>query len=261
MLTQTPPPMKAAAMPTPRPASEAAPDPTPAGTPRPSLVKQVFDFVFALVLLILTAPLILLAALAVKLTSRGPAFYCQTRLGLNGRPYTIYKLRSMTHNCERASGVRWSTASDTRVTWVGRILRRTHIDELPQLWNVLRGEMSLVGPRPERPEFVPQLEKAIPRYRERLQVLPGLTGLAQVQLPPDTDLTSVRLKLAYDLYYVQHRSLWLDFRLLVATAFQVMGLPAGVSRTLLAVPNGEPVELAYEEGITAEALTPQLEAV
>src|SRR5438132_14221285 len=105
MLTQMPPPMNAATATLPRAASQTAPDPIPDGTPRPSLGKRAFDFVFALVLLILTAPLILLAALVVKLTSRGPAFYCQTRLGLNGRPYTIYKLRSMTHNCERASGV------------------------------------------------------------------------------------------------------------------------------------------------------------
>src|SRR5207249_2052434 len=127
------------------------------------------------------------------------------------------------------SGPRWSTAGDPRVTPLGRILRKTHIDELPQLWNVLRGDMSLVGPRPERPEFIPQLQQAIPHYRDRLLVRPGLTGLAQVQLPPDTDLGSVRIKLAYDLYYVRRRGPWLDCRILFGTAFHV----AGVSWTVL----------------------------
>ncbi len=260
MLTESTPPVTVRIEAAPRAAREA--DATrPADPPRALAAKRVFDLVFAAVLLVLTAPVILVAALVVKLTSRGPAFYSQTRLGLGGRPYTIYKLRSMTHNCERASGARWSTAGDARVTRVGRVLRRLHIDELPQLWNVLRGEMSLVGPRPERPEFVPNLEKHIPRYRERLQVPPGLTGLAQVQLPPDTDLGSVRLKLAYDLYYAQRLSVWLDFRLMVATAFQVLGIPFAVSRVLLAIPSGDAVELAYEAGIPPARLAAQLEAV
>ena len=109
----------------------------------------------------------------------------------------------MYHDCERLTGARWSTPGDNRVTWIGKILRATHIDELPQLFNILRGEMSLVGPRPERPEIVVGLELAIPCYRDRLQVRPGVTGLAQVQLPPDTDLESVRRKVAYDLYYIE----------------------------------------------------------
>src|SRR5262249_31123587 len=188
-------------------------------------VKPVVDFLLALTLLVLTAPLILLAALAIKLTSRGPVFYTQTRLGRYGNPYKIYKLRTMTHNCEQQSGAQWSTVGDPRVTRVGRFLRRTHIDELPQLWNVLRGDMSLIGPRPERPEFVPSLEKELPRYRERLQVRPGVTGLAQVQLPPDTDLNSVRRKLAYDIYYAERANLWLDVRLFLATALHVAGVP------------------------------------
>ena len=137
------------------------------------------------------------AAIVVKLTSRGPAFYTQIRLGQDGRAYAIYKLRTMTHDCEKLSGPQWSKKGDCRVTAVGRLLRRSHLDELPQLWNVLRGEMSLIGPRPERPEFVPRLERSLPHYRARLHVRPGVTGLAQVQLPPDTDLGSVRRKLAY----------------------------------------------------------------
>src|SRR5262245_41573784 len=227
------------------------------GTNWYGVTKVTVDFLFALVLLALSAPVVLLAALAVKLTSRGPALYCQTRLGRGGRPYTIYKLRTMYHNCEGRSGARWSTAGDPRITPVGRFLRRTHLDELPQLWNVLRGEMSLVGPRPERPEFVPQLAQAIPGYRERLLVRPGLTGLAQVQLPPDTDLDSVRRKLAYDLHYIQHASLSLDLRLILATALGVIGIPFAISGKLLAVPSGAEIERAYESAVVAAGIVPE----
>ena len=131
----------------------------------------------------------------------------------------------MIHNCESLTGPRWSMPGDPRITPVGWFLRRTHLDELPQLLNVLRGEMSLIGPRPERPEFVPELERELPGYTQRLAVRPGVTGLAQVQLPPDTDLDSVRRKLAHDLYYIRHVSPWLDLRLLVCTAFYALGVP------------------------------------
>jgi lipopolysaccharide/colanic/teichoic acid biosynthesis glycosyltransferase len=208
-------------------------------------LKRGFDLALGLVLLVLTLPLMLLAMALVKLTSRGPALYWQTRMGLGGRPFTIYKIRTMLHRCESLTGVRWSVPGDRRVTAVGRFLRLTHLDELPQLWNVLRGDMSLVGPRPERPEFVPQLEQAIPHYRARLLVRPGVTGLAQLQLPPDTDLESVRRKLAYDLFYVQHAGLLLDLRLLAGTAFKMVGLPFGVLRRLLRLPPREVVEQAY----------------
>jgi lipopolysaccharide/colanic/teichoic acid biosynthesis glycosyltransferase len=196
----------------------------------------VLDGVLGLVLLVLSAPLILLAGLLIRLTSRGPVFYSQTRSGRNGRPFTLYKIRTMYHDCEQQSGPRWSRPGDPRVMPVGRLLRKTHLDELPQLWNVLRGEMSLVGPRPERPEFIPQLEQAIPYYRGRLLVRPGLTGLAQVQLPPDTDLASVRLKLAYDLYYVRQHGLWLDLRILAGTVFHVLGMPWQTVRKLTLIP-------------------------
>src|SRR5206468_10815773 len=136
--------------------------------------------------------------LLVRATSRGPAIFKQVRLGRGGRPYALYKIRSMAHDCERLTGPRWATAKDPRVTPLGRFLRRSHLDELPQLWNVIRGEMSLVGPRPERPEFVARLERQVPGYRERLGILPGITGLAQVQLPPDEDLDHVRRKVACD---------------------------------------------------------------
>ena len=142
-----------------------------------------------------------------KLTSRGPALYLQLRMGRNGKPFPIYKIRTMHYQCEKKSGAQWSTPGDSRILPLGRWLRRMHIDELPQLWNVIRGDMSLIGPRPERPEFVPQLEQAIAHYGQRLLLRPGVTGLAQVQLPADTDLNSVRTKLAYDLYYLRQRRL------------------------------------------------------
>jgi lipopolysaccharide/colanic/teichoic acid biosynthesis glycosyltransferase len=211
-----------------------------------SFVKIATDFALSLTLLVLAAPVLLLAVVLVKLTSRGPAFYSQTRLGRYGKPYRIYKIRSMYHNCERRAGPQWATARDPRITPVGRFLRATHLDELPQLWNVLRGDMSLVGPRPERPEIAAALDRAIPHYSGRLLVRPGLGGLAQVQLPPDTDLASVRLKLAYDLYYVQHISLWLDLRVALATGLYLLRVPFSVARRLLHIPTGEPVERPYQ---------------
>jgi len=209
--------------------------------------KVVLDFLCALLLLILTAPLIMLAMILIKLNSRGPAIYSQTRIGKNGQPFTIYKLRSMTHECESLTGAEWSKPGDARVTTVGRWLRKTHIDELPQLWNVLRGDMSLIGPRPERPEFVPSLEAAIHLYGERLQIRPGVTGFAQVQLPPDVDMESVRIKLAYDLHYVQHMSLVFDVLIYLATIGKIVGLSAQAIRTLCRFPLREAVDGAYQK--------------
>jgi lipopolysaccharide/colanic/teichoic acid biosynthesis glycosyltransferase len=209
--------------------------------------KYVADFVLAALLTIPAVPLILVAALLVRLTSRGPAFYTQTRVGEDGRLFTIWKIRSMIHNCESLTGPRWSMPGDPRVTRVGAFLRASHLDELPQLLNVLRGEMSLIGPRPERPEFVPELERALPGYWQRLTVRPGVTGLAQVQLPPDSDLTSVRRKLAHDLYYIRHLSPWLDLRLLFCTAFHAVALPFGVAGKLLGIPDGPTVEEAMND--------------
>jgi lipopolysaccharide/colanic/teichoic acid biosynthesis glycosyltransferase len=224
------------------------PQETPPEGPGPyDVCKRCADFVAALILLVLTAPLLLLSMLLVKLSSRGPVLYTQTRVGRNGLPFTIYKLRSMVHKCESLTGARWAVPGDPRVTRVGRFLRRTHLDELPQLWNVLRGDMSLVGPRPERPEFVPRLEQAIPCYRDRLQVRPGVTGLAQVQLPPDTDFDSVRLKLAYDLYYVRNCGLWLDARIMLSTACKMVGLPFRMLRQLFRFPRRDTVEAAYTD--------------
>ncbi len=223
--------------------------------------KRLFDLVVSLILLVPALPLIGLCVLLVRLTSRGPGLYKQTRVGRRGRPYQIVKIRTMYHNCEGDSGPKWSQEGDPRITPLGRFLRRTHLDELPQLWNVLRGEMSLVGPRPERPEFIPALARNIPRYCERLDVRPGVTGLAQVQLPPDTDLNSVRRKLAYDLHYAQHYGLWLDLRLLLATAGKVIGVPFRLTKAVLRLPSGPVIENAVSDRDKMPPLAPQLALV
>jgi lipopolysaccharide/colanic/teichoic acid biosynthesis glycosyltransferase len=207
--------------------------------------KMALEWAFALLLLVLTGPVILLTGLIVKLTSPGPAFYSQTRLGRRGKPFRIHKVRTMTHNCEKTTGATWAKANDPRITWVGYYLRKSHLDELPQLINVLRGEMSIVGPRPERPEFIPGLEQAVPHYSDRLLVRPGVTGLAQVQLPADTDLGSVRRKLAYDLYYIRHINLWLDGRLIACTVVHCFGVPFHVLCRLFGMPRRDAVENDY----------------
>jgi lipopolysaccharide/colanic/teichoic acid biosynthesis glycosyltransferase len=222
-------------------------------------LKTAGDFTVALTLLILALPVLLVTALMVKVTSPGPVFYSQTRVGRGGRPFRIYKVRTMYHDCEATTGARWSSKHDPRVTPLGRILRKLHIDELPQLWNILRGDMSLVGPRPERPEFVTQLEKLIEGYAGRLMVKPGLTGLAQIQLPPDSNLTSVRNKLALDLVYVRRRGLWLDLRLLVATALYLVGFSYAQVRRAMRLPTAPdaPALLLDSSGTTLpKAVTP-----
>jgi lipopolysaccharide/colanic/teichoic acid biosynthesis glycosyltransferase len=232
--------------------------------------KYAIDFCLAGLLLLLTAPVLLISALLVKLTSRGPMIYSQVRLGRDGRPYRIYKLRSMYHLCEVKSGPQWSRNGDPRITPLGRFLRRSHIDELPQLWNILRGEMSLIGPRPERPEFIPALTKAIPLYPMRLAVRPGVTGLAQVQLPADTDLASVRRKVAYDLYYVHQASLWIDTRILVATLFKVccasfefirrtflLPSPAAVQKHFRGLGQGIPAVESLKEPVATASINPE----
>lgn len=218
--------------------------------------KRIADFVLALTLFILTSPLLLLAMLLVKLTSRGPALYLQTRVGKHGKPFLIFKVRTMTYQCEKLTGAQWSRPGDSRITPLGRWLRRTHLDELPQLWNVIRGDMAIIGPRPERPEFVPTLEKAIGLYAHRLAVLPGVTGLAQVQLPPDTDLDSVRSKLAYDLFYIQHSNLWLDFRIVAATACKMAAIPYHWLSAIFQFPARDRIEWSYQALLPASPTPP-----
>jgi lipopolysaccharide/colanic/teichoic acid biosynthesis glycosyltransferase len=204
------------------------------------IIRPSVDRALALMMLIITFPIILLAIILVRLNSRGPSIYTQKRVGLNGTAFTIFKIRTMYQDSERTSGPRWSAPGDPRITSVGRFLRSSHVDELPQLVNILRGEMSFVGPRPERPEFVEQLERALPDYRRRLLVRPGLTGLAQVQQPPDTDLFSVRRKLNYDLYYVNQLNPWLDVRLIFGTAMKCAGFPLIWIGRILQLPDPNP---------------------
>jgi lipopolysaccharide/colanic/teichoic acid biosynthesis glycosyltransferase len=179
-------------------------------------------------LLVLTSPIILLAMIAVRLGSKGSPLYSQKRLGSSGQIITIYKIRTMYEDCERRFGPMWSGPGDPRVTPVGRILRATHLDELPQLLNVVRGEMSLIGPRPERPEIVAQLVRCFPAYRDRLLVRPGLSGLAQILQGPDTSLHSVQTKLRYDTYYLDNQGPWLDLRIGLATLLYLSRIPGPV---------------------------------
>lgn len=195
----------------------------------------------ALTLGVVALPVIAIAGLLVRLTSRGPAFYSQIRSGRGGHPFRIYKLRSMRLDCEALTGATWSAGkSDPRVTPVGRVLRRLHIDELPQLWNLCRGDMALVGPRPERPEILALLETELPRVRERLAVRPGLTGLAQIQLPADQTFDCFRRKLAVDLLYTRQRSVWLDLRILLGTGLYLSGLSYDAVRRLALLPELPP---------------------
>ena len=189
--------------------------------PAVQAARRVFDVVASLALLVLALPVLALTPLLIRLESRGPALYRQARVGRNGAVFTMLKFRSMRTDAE-SGGPAWAAADDPRVTRIGGFLRRSRIDELPQLLNVLRGEMSLVGPRPERPHFVPELAREIPYYRDRTAIKPGITGWAQVNYPYGASIEDARAKLTYDLYYVRHRSLMLDLRILLATVRVVL---------------------------------------
>ena len=181
-----------------------------------SVAKRFFDMVASALLLVLTAPVILLFALLVKIDSKGPAFFRQTRVGLYGQHFDLIKLRSMRTDAE-AAGAQWATKDDPRVTRVGRFIRKVRIDELPQAWSVLKGEMSFVGPRPERPEFVSDLEEQLPFYAERHMVKPGITGWAQVNYPYGASIEDSRHKLEYDLYYAKNYTPFLDLLIILQT--------------------------------------------
>jgi sugar transferase (PEP-CTERM system associated) len=189
-------------------------------------VQSVYSFVLGVVGLVGALPVMLVVAVAVRLTSKGPIFYRQKRVGLNGRLFTLYKFRSMYVDAETRSGAVWAVKDDPRITPLGRILRKFRLDELPQFMNVVRGDMSIVGPRPERPEFVDMLAARIPYYRQRLAVKPGITGWAQINHKyGDTELDAM-LKLEYDLYYIKHIALALDFYVIFHT-LKVMVLQRG----------------------------------
>jgi len=187
-------------------------------------LKRLFDLLVCMLLLPVAGPLMALAAVAIKVTSPGPVFYRQRRVGQDGQQFVLWKLRTMHQAAEEKTGPVWASESDPRVTPVGQLLRKTKIDELPQLVNVLKGEMSLVGPRPERPEFVRQFSQMMLMYSHRHAVRPGITGWAQVNRGYDTAETDVFRKLRYDLYYVHNISLGLDLLIIARTVFILLGV-------------------------------------
>ncbi|MFN9716887.1 MAG: TIGR03013 family XrtA/PEP-CTERM system glycosyltransferase [Sphingomonadales bacterium] len=191
-----------------------------------SAVKRIFDITASLILLALTLPVIVLLAGIVKLDSKGPAFFRQQRVGLYGEPFTLIKLRSMRTDAEK-DGAKWAEENDPRITPVGRLIRKLRIDELPQTWSVLKGQMSFVGPRPEVPKFVDSLEEEIPFYGERHMVKPGITGWAQINYPYGASVEDSRRKLEYDLYYAKNYTPFLDFVILLQTV-RVILWPEGV---------------------------------
>lgn len=199
--------------------------------------KRTIDVLLSAIGLLVLLPVFAILAVLIKLDSRGSVFYAQERIGMNrrrsrktphtgnerrradsfGRPFKIYKLRTMVSDAEKHTGPVWASAQDSRITRLGNFLRKTRLDETPQLWNVLLGDMSLVGPRPERPSFVRSFAETIPDYAKRCQALPGITGLAQVKSHYDTSIDTVNRKLQYDLYYVRHGRLLLDLKIMAAT--------------------------------------------
>ena len=189
--------------------------------PYTRFAKRTFDIVCASLLLVLTAPLMLVIAGLVRLTP-GPVIYRQTRVGEGGKHFTMFKFRTMRADAEEPGRPAWAQRDDPRVTGVGRVLRRMHLDELPQLWDVLKGDMSIVGPRPERPEFIPTLEEAVPFFTRRLLVKPGITGWAQLRRDYASDTDGAADKLSYDLWYLRHRNLLVDVAICAKTFSAVL---------------------------------------
>ncbi len=181
------------------------------------LVKELVDRLLAVIGLVVLLPLLFLVGVAIKMSSRGSVFFRQSRVGKDGVLFNIIKFRTMVQDAESSTGPIWAMANDPRVTRLGRFLRNSHIDEIPQLINVLRGEMSIVGPRPERPVFVEKFRLEIPNYEQRLRVKPGITGLAQVCHKYDETVKDVRRKLAYDLLYIQKMCLMVDMAIVFLT--------------------------------------------
>ncbi len=192
---------------------EVMPEIMPYGS---KLFKRVLDVVISSFLLLILSPLLIAVILAIKLTSKGPVFYLQQRVGRNSKLFNMYKFRSMIKDAEEY-GPEWAGENDPRITGIGRLIRKVYFDEVPQLLNVLKNEMSIVGPRPERPYFVEMLSKEIPYYYKRLTVKPGITGWAQIKHKYDSSLNDVREKLKFDFYYIENMSLKLDFKIMVNT--------------------------------------------
>ena len=185
-------------------------------------LKRLMDIIVSLLILIISLPVIIPAAIAIKLESKGPVFFRQTRCGMNDTVFKIVKFRSMYNDAEKLTGPVWSQKDDPRITKVGKFIRKVRIDEIPQMYNVLKGEMSLVGPRPERPFFVEKLSNEIKYYKRRLKVRPGITGWAQVKHKYDETIEDVKIKLRYDLFYIENMSLRMDFKILFRTVFVVL---------------------------------------
>jgi sugar transferase (PEP-CTERM system associated) len=191
--------------------------------PMTMVLKRVIDILASLIGLVVSLPLCLIAAVAVKLTSRGPVFFSQERTGQDGHPFRLIKFRTMRVDAERESGPVWAQKNDSRVTPVGRVLRLSRIDEIPQFLNILRGQMSFVGPRPERPHFVEQLTHEIPFYPLRHTVKPGLTGWAQVRHPYGASIEDAQEKLRYDLYYIKNTTPLFDLNIILRTVAVILG--------------------------------------
>ena len=204
--------------------------------------KYTAERVIGAGLFVLTAPLVALLIVLVRVTSKGPGIYRQKRVGLHGEVFNVYKLRSMYVDAEKGGKPVWCGKNDSRITPLGKLLRRTHLDELPQLWNVVKGEMCLTGPRPERPEICEVLAEFIDDYYHRNVVKPGVTGLAQINLEPDETIADVKRKQFLDLHYIQNADLWLDVRMLSATALRVVGIRGGRAMSMLKLCRGTLVE-------------------
>lgn len=185
------------------------------------ILKRIIDIIVSLIVSLILIPFIIMISLLIKITSKGPIFYNQIRIGKDGKKFKMYKFRTMIQNAEEY-GPEWAGEKDPRITIIGKLLRRMYIDELPQIWNVLKNDMSLVGPRPERPHFVEILQEEIPYYYKRMSIKPGITGWAQIKHKYDRSLDDVRTKLQYDFYYIENMSLKLDFKIMINTIIVII---------------------------------------
>ena len=185
-------------------------------------IKRFLDLIFSVLFFVIGLPFYIIFGLLIKLDSNGPVLFKQIRTGLQNNVFLLYKFRSMCFLAEAKTGPVWTAQNDPRITKVGQFLRRFRLDELPQLLNVLKGDMSLVGPRPERPFFVEKLNQEYPFYMRRLKVRPGITGWAQIKHPYDEHLEDVREKLRYDLYYIENMGLWLDLKIIIRTVWVML---------------------------------------
>ena len=182
-----------------------------------AITKRIFDVISSISGFIILSPILLIIAILVKITSKGPILYSQTRVGKNGQTFEILKFRTMKVDAEKETGPVWAAQNDNRLTPIGDVMRKLHVDELPQLINVLRGEMSIIGPRPERPVFVRKFKEIIPDYEKRLMIKPGITGLAQVWHRYDETIEDVKKKVKYDLLYIKRMCIWADLNIMLRT--------------------------------------------